>query len=100
LRGLKYIHSADVIHRDLKPRNLLVNTNCDLKICDFGLARAVPKTKVDNLTDYVTTRWYRPPELLLSWTDYTTAVDVWSVGIIFAELMKRKPFLPGASSSD
>lgn len=52
------------------------------------------------MTDYVTTRWYRPPELLLSWTEYTAAVDVWSVGIIFAELMKRKPFLPGSSSSD
>merc|ERR1712096_395117 len=99
LRGLKYIHSADVIHRDLKPRNLLVNSNCDLKICDFGLARAIvneSKKKADVMTDYVTTRWYRPPELLLSWTDYTAAVDVWSVGIIFAELMKRKPFLPGS----
>ncbi|EAR83980.2 MAP kinase (macronuclear) [Tetrahymena thermophila SB210] len=99
LRGLKYIHSANVIHRDLKPRNLLVNSNCDLKICDFGLARSVANTKND-LTDYVTTRWYRPPELLLSWTDYTCAMDVWSVGIIFAELIKRKPLLPGSSSSD
>ena len=56
-----------------KPRNLLVNSNCDLKICDFGLARAVPESKATDLTDYVTTRWYRPPELLLSWTDYTAA---------------------------
>jgi len=52
------------------------------------------------LTDYVITRWYRPPELLLSWTDYSTAVDVWSIGVIFAELLTRKPFLPGSSTSD
>lgn len=97
------MHSADVIHRDLKPRNLLVNSNCDLKICDFGLARAIKgesELKSDTLTDYVTTRWYRPPELLLSFPDYSTPADIWSVGIIFAELMRRKPFLPGSCASD
>lgn len=101
LRGLKYIHSANVVHRDLKPRNLLVNSNCDLKICDFGLARAIlPSTnnKANILTDYVATRWYRPPELLLCAKEYTTAVDVWSVGCIFAEMLRRKPFLPGADT--
>ena len=94
LRGLKFIHSAGVIHRDMviffnyEYRNL--NSNWDLKICDFGLARAVENEsnkKADNLTDYVITRWYRPPELLLSATDYTSAVDIWSVGVIFAEMM-------------
>ncbi|EAR83972.2 MAP kinase (macronuclear) [Tetrahymena thermophila SB210] len=98
LRGLKYIHSAKVVHRDLKPRNLLVNSNCDLKICDFGLARTIIpglKCRAGMLTDYVATRWYRAPELLLSWRDYDEKVDVWSVGCIFAELLRRKPFLPG-----
>lgn len=93
LRGLKYIHSANVIHRDLKPSNLLVNANCDLKICDFGLAR--PTLENEHMTEYVVTRWYRAPELLLNSSDYTAAIDVWSVGCIFMELMNRKPLFPG-----
>ncbi|XP_078159729.1 mitogen-activated protein kinase 5 isoform X2 [Carex rostrata] len=93
LRGLKYIHSARVIHRDLKPSNLLLNANCDLKICDFGLAR--PTSENDIMTEYVVTRWYRAPELLLNSTDYTAAIDVWSVGCIFLELMNRQPLFPG-----
>jgi serine/threonine protein kinase len=98
LRGLKFIHSASILHRDLKPRNLLVNSNCDLKICDFGLARAnLPDLTVRaaNMTDYVATRWYRAPEVLLTYKKYTTAMDVWSVGVIFGELLLRKPLLPG-----
>ncbi|XP_039004351.1 mitogen-activated protein kinase 3-like [Hibiscus syriacus] len=93
LRGLKYIHSANVIHRDLKPGNLLLNANCDLKICDFGLAR--PTAENEFMTEYVVTRWYRAPELLLNSSDYTAAIDVWSVGCIFMELMNRKPLFPG-----
>lgn len=93
LRGLKYIHSGKVIHRDLKPGNLLLNADCDLKICDFGLARGV-KDDVD-LTKYVVTRWYRAPELLCSCIDYTAAIDVWSCGCILAELLGRKPLWPG-----
>ncbi|KAM5583919.1 hypothetical protein ABKV19_003677 [Rosa sericea] len=93
LRGLKFIHSAKVIHRDLKPSNLLLNANCDLKICDFGLAR--PTAENELLTEYVVTRWYRAPELLLNSSDYTAAIDVWSVGCIFMELMNRKPLFPG-----
>ncbi|KAL5581168.1 hypothetical protein UlMin_013610 [Ulmus minor] len=93
LRGLKYIHSANVIHRDLKPSNLLLNANCDLKICDFGLAR--PTAENEYMTEYVVTRWYRAPELLLNSSDYTASIDVWSVGCIYMELMNRKPLFPG-----
>ena len=64
LRGLKYIHSARVLHRDLKPSNLLLNANCDLKVCDFGLARTADESEY--MTEYVVTRWYRAPELLLN----------------------------------
>jgi mitogen-activated protein kinase 6 len=97
LRGLKYIHSADVLHRDLKPGNLLLNANCDLKICDFGLARTalIDADASEFMTEYVVTRWYRAPELLLSCAEYTSAIDVWSVGCIFAELLGRKTLFPG-----
>lgn len=97
LRGLKYIHSANVLHRDLKPGNLLINENCDLKICDFGLARpAVTSDSADLfMTEYVVTRWYRAPELLLNSTDYTTSIDVWSVGCIYMELLNHRPLFPG-----
>ncbi|MCO5601388.1 hypothetical protein L7F22_055508 [Adiantum nelumboides] len=94
LRGLKYLHSANVLHRDLKPSNLLLNANCDLKICDFGLARTGPE-KGQFMTEYVVTRWYRAPELLLSCDEYGSAIDIWSVGCIFAELLGRKPIFPG-----
>lgn len=97
LRGLKYIHSANVLHRDLKPSNLLLNRNCDLKICDFGLARHMgqPEDKAQCMTEYVATRWYRAPEVILSWKEYTTALDIWSVGCIFAEILGRRPLFPG-----
>lgn len=94
LRALKYIHSANVIHRDLKPSNLLLNSNCDLKVCDFGLARGLEDTQLA-LTEYVVTRWYRAPEIMLSCREYTKSIDVWAVGCIFAELLQRKPLFPG-----
>ncbi|KAJ9548125.1 hypothetical protein OSB04_020668 [Centaurea solstitialis] len=93
LRGLKYVHSANVLHRDLKPSNLLLNANCDLKICDFGLARTTSET--DFMTEYVVTRWYRAPELLLNCSEYTTAIDIWSVGCILMEIALREPLFPG-----
>lgn len=76
LSGLKYIHSANVLHRDLKPGNLLVNADCELKICDFGLARgfsADPEQNAGYMTEYVATRWYRAPEIMLSFQSYTKA---------------------------
>lgn len=93
LRGLKYVHSASVLHRDLKPSNLLMNGNCDLKIGDFGLARTTSET--DFMTEYVVTRWYRAPELLLNCSEYTAAIDIWSVGCILGEIMTRQPLFPG-----
>ncbi|KAL5225657.1 hypothetical protein ABZP36_012296 [Zizania latifolia] len=93
LRGLKYVHSANVLHRDLKPSNLFLNADCDLKIADFGLARTTSET--DLMTEYVVTRWYRAPELLLNCSQYTAAIDVWSVGCILAEIVTRQPLFPG-----
>ena len=93
LRGLKYVHTAKVMHRDLKPSNLLLNANCDLKICDFGLARTDAERGF--MTEYVVTRWYRAPELLLSCEDYSASIDIWSVGCILAEILGRKALFPG-----
>ncbi|KAM1202741.1 hypothetical protein ACFX2J_018649 [Malus domestica] len=93
LQGLKYIHSANVLHRDLKPSNLLLSANCDLKICDFGLARTTSET--DFMTEYVVTRWYRAPELLLNCSEYTGAIDIWSLGCIVMEILRREPLFPG-----
>lgn len=76
LCGLKYIHSANVLHRDLKPGNLLVNADCELKICDFGLARGFsidPEENAGYMTEYVATRWYRAPEIMLSFQSYSKA---------------------------
>ncbi|KAJ3386561.1 Mitogen-activated protein kinase [Entophlyctis sp. JEL0112] len=101
-RGLKYIHSANVLHRDLKPGNLLVNADCELKIADFGLARGLASTNNDPgfMTEYVATRWYRAPEIMLSFRNYTKAIDMWSVGCIFAELLGGKPLFKGRDYVD
>lgn len=101
LRALKAIHSAKVIHRDLKPSNLLLNSNCDLKVCDFGLSRCLSSsddskdTLVGFMTEYVATRWYRAPEIMLTFQKYTTAMDMWSCGCIIAEMVSGKPLFPG-----
>ncbi len=87
-----------MIHRDLKPGNILLNKNCDLKICDLGLARGFEIC--DNLTEYVVTRWYRAPEVILNASHYTKAIDIWSVGCIFAELLGRSPLFPGEDYLD
>ncbi|KAJ9112346.1 hypothetical protein QFC19_000766 [Naganishia cerealis] len=102
---IEYIHSANVIHRDLKPGNLLVNADCELKICDFGLARGFipdptewdPNSQPPGgpMTEYVATRWYRAPEIMLSYKRYSTGIDVWSIGCILAELLGGKPIFKG-----
>ncbi|CAE7230146.1 MMK1 [Symbiodinium natans] len=102
LRGLAYLHSAHIVHRDIKPSNLLVNKNCDLKICDFGLARVLATDAEDTMgrTDYVVTRWYRAPEVMLVSSEYTVAIDVWAVGCILFELISRKPLFAGKDHVD
>ncbi|XP_078431023.1 mitogen-activated protein kinase 9-like isoform X2 [Wolffia australiana] len=102
LRALKFIHSANVFHRDLKPKNILANADCRLKICDFGLARVSFNDSPSAIfwTDYVATRWYRAPELCGSfYSNYTPAIDIWSIGCIFAELLTGRPLFPGRSVS-
>lgn len=96
LRGLKYIHSAEILHRDLKPSNIAVNEKCELKILDFGLARAADI----EMTGYVATRWYRAPEIMLNWMHYSQSVDVWSVGCILAELVSGRALFPGDDHID
>eukprot|EP00472_Partenskyella_glossopodia_P006477 CAMPEP_0197529230 /NCGR_PEP_ID=MMETSP1318-20131121/27678_1 /TAXON_ID=552666 /ORGANISM="Partenskyella glossopodia, Strain RCC365" /LENGTH=381 /DNA_ID=CAMNT_0043084613 /DNA_START=354 /DNA_END=1502 /DNA_ORIENTATION=- len=101
VKALKYLHSGELIHRDMKPSNLLLNSDCHVKLIDFGLARSVAETKEqDTLTDYVATRWYRAPEILLGSPQYTKAVDMWSVGCIMGEMLGGKAMFPGESTTN
>ncbi|KAE9621575.1 putative mitogen-activated protein kinase CMGC-MAPK family [Lupinus albus] len=98
LRALKYMHTANVYHRDLKPKNILINANSKLKVCDLGLARVSfsDEPSIIFWTDYVATRWYRAPELCGSFSSkYTAAIDIWSIGCIFAEVLRGKALFPG-----
>ncbi|XP_019873931.1 mitogen-activated protein kinase 15-like [Aethina tumida] len=104
LKAIKYIHSGNVIHRDLKPSNVLLDSVCRCKLADFGLARLVTQ-KSDSrkdfnptLTDYVATRWYRAPEILVSNRRYFKGIDMWSMGCILAEMCLGKPIFPGSST--
>ena len=101
LKGMKYIHSAEIIHRDLKPSNVLLNSDCLAKVADFGLARSFGKDDTEGdvvFTEYIATRWYRAPEIVLGSQKYTKAIDMWSVGCILAEMITGKATFPGKST--
>ncbi|CAI0413608.1 unnamed protein product [Linum tenue] len=100
LTGLHYCHVNQVLHRDIKGSNLLIDNEGNLKLADFGLARSFSSDHNANLTNRVITLWYRPPELLLGATKYGPAVDLWSVGCIFAELLHGKPLFPGSNEPE
>lgn len=96
LRSVSFIHDHNIIHRDIKPENLLLSKNGILKMCDFGFARPLADNKQD-YTDYVSTRWYRAPELLIGDQNYGKAVDVWAIGCLYAEILTGEPLFPGDS---
>jgi len=106
LKALKFMHTANLLHRDMKPSNLLLNSDCLMKVADFGLARSMPtpgdgadaNDRKDTLTDYIATRWYRAPEILLGCEVYGAAVDIWGGGCILGEILASKPIFAGSST--
>jgi cyclin-dependent kinase-like len=98
-KSIKYLHEQNIIHRDIKPENLLITDKMETKLCDFGFARLITDTN-DKLTDYVATRWYRAPELLLSEGKYGKEVDYWAIGCIMGELVDGNPLFPGENELD
>jgi mitogen-activated protein kinase 15 len=102
LVALKYLHVRKLIHRDLKPSNLLINSDSTVKLCDFGLARTFAEGDHSQavMTEYVSTRWYRAPELIIGSNHYHEGVDMWAVGCIVGELYSGKPLFPGTSTLD
>ena len=99
-KAIKYLHDQNVIHRDIKPENLLINNDMILKLCDFGFARKISMKSNETLTDYVATRWYRSPELLITNGYYGPEVDYWAIGCIMGELADGEPLFPGENETD
>ena len=99
-KAIKYLHEQNIIHRDIKPENLLINSDMKLKLCDFGFARKISMSSNENLTDYVATRWYRSPELLITNGYYGPEVDYWAIGCIMGELADGNPMFPGENETD
>ena len=100
-KAIFYLHNSNLIHRDLKPSNVLINENCEAKLCDFGLVRLqeeAPDQELVIMTDYIATRWYRAPELLLGSKDYSKEVDIWALGCLIGEMFLGKPMFPGTST--
>lgn len=99
LKGIAFCHENRVLHRDLKPQNLLINTKGQLKLADFGLARAfgIP---VNTFSNEVVTLWYRAPDVLLGSRTYNTSIDIWSAGCIMAEMYTGRPLFPGTTNED
>merc|ERR1712072_1652113 len=101
LRGIKFIHSAGVIHRDMKPSNILLTKACQVKIADFGWSRSTPASLSEGaLTEYASARWYRSPEMLLGGSRYTGACDIWAIGCIAGEMCLREPMIQGQCTQD
>ena len=104
IKAIKYLHSKNIIHRDIKPENILINSNLKLKLCDFGFSRNIKlnsnKNNISIMTDYVATRWYRAPELLLTEGIYGPQIDFWSIGCIMGELIDGNPIFPGEDDYD
>ncbi|KAI8921752.1 kinase-like domain-containing protein [Entophlyctis helioformis] len=100
LEGIRYLHKNRILHRDMKGSNILIDNEGHLRIADFGLARTFVETDHKGYTNMVVTRWYRPPELLMGATKYTTSIDMWGVGCVFGEMLRRRPILTGADDMD